>query len=88
MKVRILSSLALGSLTLAACASTPGAQPADMSAAQHEQAAASHEAEAAPHAAQYDPDAKADVNRCGENRRDPCWTSEVNPTKEHLADAA
>jgi hypothetical protein len=85
MKVRILSSLLFGSAFIA-CASTPGAQPADMSAAQHDQAAGVHEAQATPHDAQYDPTAKKEVSHCGGNRN-PCWTSEVNPTKEHLDEA-
>jgi hypothetical protein len=73
-------------LVLAGCASTPGAQPQDMSKAQHEQAAAQHEQMAEPHAAAFDPNASAVKTTCGDPRR-PCWTSTSNPTEEHKADA-
>jgi hypothetical protein len=73
-------------LGLAACASTPGAQPQDMSKAQHEQAAAQHEQAADPHAAQYNPAASVATEKCGDPRR-PCWTSTSNPTDAHKADA-
>jgi hypothetical protein len=78
-----------GALALVGCASTPGARPQDMSAAQHEQSAAAHEAEANPHAAQYDPNARAATTKCrgGKGVNEPCWTSTSNPTKEHLEDA-
>lgn len=85
MKSCILSSLALASLALSGCASTPGARPSDMSAVQHEQAAASHETEATPHAGQYDPNAQTTSIRC--DGRHPCWTSTSNPTEQHLSDA-
>jgi hypothetical protein len=84
MKLHIIATLAFGSSTLIACASTPGAQPQDMSAAAHEQAAASHEAEAAPHATQYDPNAVQTTSHC--DGKHPCWTSTSNPTAQHLAD--
>src|SRR5690349_21106778 len=71
---------------LAGCASTPGAQPQDMSKAQHEQAAAQHERTADPHAAQYNPAASVVTEKCGDPRR-PCWTSISNPTDAHKADA-
>jgi hypothetical protein len=71
-------------LGLAGCASTPGAQPQDMSKAQHEQAAAQHEQAAGPHAASYDPNAKETKERCA---RGGCWTLETNPTAEHKAEA-
>ena len=86
MKIHVCSTFSIGSLALIACASTPGAQPSDMSAAQHEQAAASQESQAAPHEAQYNPTAKQAVSHCGGNRS-PCWTSEINPTQDHLSDA-
>src|SRR5579859_8138955 len=73
-------------LGIAGCASTPGAQPQDMSKAQHEQAAASHEQMAEPHAQQYDPAASVEKQKCGDPRR-PCWTWLANPTDEHKADA-
>jgi hypothetical protein len=43
MKFRAITALTFVSSALVACASTAGAQPADMSAVQHEQAAAGHE---------------------------------------------
>jgi hypothetical protein len=73
-------------LGLAGCASTPGAQPQDMSKAQHEQAAAAHEQEATPHAQSYDPAASVDLTKCGDPRR-PCWTQVSNPTQQHKSDA-
>lgn len=63
------------------CASTPGAQPHDMGAAQHEVMAANEETTAEHHAAQYDPDASVKRERCN---RGACWTSITNPTAEHL----
>jgi hypothetical protein len=91
MKFRVVS-IAFGSLALAACASTPGARPSDMSSAAHEQAAAAHEAEATPHATQYDPNATATQTSgigCAKayNSGKPCWTSATNPTQQHLDDA-
>ncbi len=73
-------------LGLAGCASTPGAQPQDMSKAQHEQAASAHDQMADPHAQAYDPAASVEKQRCGDPRR-PCWTWLANPTEEHKADA-
>lgn len=70
---------------LAGCASTPGAKPHDMSTAQHEAAATAHQSEADPHAAAYDPNAQQAQTRCA--GRGGCWTSVVNPTAEHKADA-
>ena len=84
MKFQALKALAFGSSTLIACASTPGAHPQDMSAAQHEQAATAHEAEAAPHGAQYNPSAEKTTSRC--DGKHPCWTSTSNPTEQHLSD--
>jgi hypothetical protein len=90
MTFRVVTSLALGSFALAACASTPGARPADMSVTAHEQAAASHEAEATPHAEQYDPNAKRTQTGgigCQSGYIPggrPCWTSVTNPTQQHL----
>jgi len=88
MTPRSASYLAFTTLALGACASTPGAKPADMTAAQHQEAAASHETEAAPHAGAYNPSAKPEV-RCGERGYTTgiCWNSSSNPTAEHKADA-
>jgi hypothetical protein len=71
---------------LAGCASTPGAQPQDMSKAQHEQAATAHDQMAEPHAQAYNPAASVEKQRCGDPRR-PCWTWLANPTEEHKVDA-
>jgi hypothetical protein len=85
MKIHALTALTFVSSALVACASTPGAQPADMSAVQHEQAAAGHEAQATPHAEQYVPGAQANKTTC--DGKHPCWTSISNPTQGHLDDA-
>jgi hypothetical protein len=80
-------SMTIASLfALAGCASTPGAQPQDMSKAQHEQAAAAHDQAADPHAAQYSPAASVATEKCGDPRR-PCWTSISNPTEQHKTEA-
>jgi hypothetical protein len=70
-----------------ACASTPGAQPHDMSAASHEGMASAEDKSAAAHAAQYDPEAAAEKVRCG-GTNPACWTSLENPTTEHRQMAA
>jgi hypothetical protein len=85
MKPHSFIALTFTSAALVACASTPGAQPADMSAVQHEQAASAHEAEATQHAGQYDPTAQASAKAC--DGKHVCWTSVSNPTKGHLDDA-
>jgi hypothetical protein len=71
---------------LAGCASTPGAQPQDMSKAQHEKEAAAHEQVADPHAQAYKPAASVESQKCGDPRR-PCWTRLSNPTEEHKTEA-
>ena len=75
-------------LILGACASTPGAQPHDMSAAQHEAMAKQSEQASATHLTQYDANANKPETRCGPGGGGatsgrPCWTSIVNPTAEH-----
>jgi hypothetical protein len=70
---------------LGACASTPGAQPHDMSVAQHEAMAANAERGAASQQAQYDPNAIVRTTSC--NSKAPCWTSTTNPTAEHVDEA-
>lgn len=77
-------TVALPSLCVA-CGSTPGAQPHDMSAAQHEAMATGESRTAAAHAAQFSPDASVEVDRC--LGRGGCWTSTKNPTAEHLEEA-
>jgi hypothetical protein len=86
MTPSIRSSTIVAMLGLAGCASTPGAQPQDMSKAQHEQAAAAHDQAADPHASAYSPAATVAAEKCGDPRR-PCWTSISNPTEQHKADA-
>ena len=68
--------------TLTACGGTPGAQPHDMSAAQHEAMAQRAEQGAALHQAQYSPDAGVTTELCNP-RSSACWTSSTNPTAEH-----
>ena len=88
--MRTLFILLAGTLA-AACASTPGARPTDMSAASHEAAAKQHGDEADGHAAQFDPKVTALRERCrGGSARvgaESCWTSVVNPTSEHSDEA-
>ena len=76
---------------ISACASTPGADPHDMSAAHHEAMAANEDAEAKGHAEQHDPEAEVAVRRCSNHKGrledGACWTSITNPTAEHLAEA-
>lgn len=67
--------------TFAACATTPGANPHDMSASEHEGHAEAQAKEAEGHASQYDPSAKVERRRC--SPRTGCWTSVQNPTAEH-----
>ncbi len=69
--------------SVAAACAAPGTQPHDMSQAGHEQAAASEETQAEQHAAQYD--AGATETKGGCPPKGVCWTSQVNPTSEHLA---
>lgn len=70
---------------LVGCVSTPGANPHDMSAAQHQAAANDHDQLADAHAGQYSADASATVWRC--SRRGACWTSTTNPTAAHQDEA-
>lgn len=86
--------LSLAVFALSACGpkKTPGANPHDMSEAQHEQAAAQEDALAESHAAQFDPNAEFKDVSCGgtnpHGARRICWTSSTNPSAEHLAMAA
>lgn len=80
-------------LVLSACASTPGARPHDMSAAQHEAAAGAAEKQAAAHEAQVQPNARAEEERCSvigpsEPIGYTCWTDVVNPTRKRADRAA
>ena len=64
------------------CAASPGTQPHDMSQAGHEQAATAEETQAEQHAAQFDAGATETKRTCPP--KGACWTSETNPTSEHL----
>jgi hypothetical protein len=79
-------------LILAACASTPGAQPHDMSAAQHEAMARQDDQASTTHLTQFDANATKTETRCGPGGGNatsgrPCWTSTVNPTAAHAKTA-
>jgi hypothetical protein len=88
-----------GALLSACAATTPGAQPHDMSASAHESEGGKHEGFAGQHAAQYEPKAATERLSCqpGSSRSGPnatvalvadaCWTSVQNPTQEHLEEA-
>jgi hypothetical protein len=56
-----------------------------MSAAQHETTAGQEEQAAQGHSEQYNPEAKVTTQRCS---RAVCWSSDINPTEQHKADAA
>ena len=93
MHERALASIGIA-FVLAACAatSTPGANPHDMSSAEHNASAEQHAAVANAHQAQYDPDAAVNKRHCSVGRAardtfDVCWTSSVNPTKDHVEQA-
>ncbi len=79
------------SLLCAACGgTTSGTRPHDMSAAGHDRAAAGEAQSAASHDTSYDPTASAPLHCGGPAFVDlatSCWTTEVNPTAAHRADA-
>ena len=81
-----MKTIAIGCIlslaVMAACASNPGTQPHDMSAAQHAQAASEHEKMGMAHEGLVDP--KADVNDC-EGYLGSCWSS--NPASQHREEA-
>lgn len=80
--MRTALSIIVATTVLAACASTPNANPHDMSAAQHQAAATDHDRLADTHAAaQYGADASVGVQNCDD--RGGCWTSTTNPTEAH-----
>jgi hypothetical protein len=89
----VMSVLAFGALASTACASNPIPQTTDAAAAQHEQLAAHDDQLAAKQAAKYDPAARQTKQRCTgrapreEAEIEVCWTSEVNPTADHLKKA-
>ena len=86
---QLLSTLALG-LPVSCAATTPGAQPHDMSAPQHEAMAANEGKKAELHSAQYDPGASIKSERCNRGAAartggdEGCWTSITNATAAHL----
>ena len=85
MRIRLsISSMTV--LGFAACASSQGTRPLDMSTTQHEAAAGQEQAAAEQHGGQYDPNAKTESKQCG--RDAVCWTSANNPTDQHKAEAA
>lgn len=73
----------------AACASTPGARPHDMSTAQHEREGQSQAAAAEADAAKYNSNAPVGNARCQPSApgSEPCWTSITNPTADYLRSA-
>ena len=75
---------------LVGCASTPGAQPHDMSIEQHEAAAVAEENRAGQHQAQFDPESSEREARCigPKASSQPCWTTLKNPTETHSKEAA
>ena len=86
------TTAAITMAALAACASNPGTQPNDMSAAQHEAMANQQAAEAREHDAKYDPNASTEApHRCHEGsvatEASPCWSSSSNPTAHNLNEA-
>jgi hypothetical protein len=89
MKIKMARSIGFTSLVglAAACASTPGAKPHDMSAAQHDLQGQGHAAAADRHAAQPHAEASVERTRCsrggGRTEDGGCWTSVRNPTDEH-----
>lgn len=97
---RIITMGPAGLPLLAACVSTPGARPQDMSAARHEATAAVAERQAEEHQAQYNPKAQAATEPCnntgpGQAVGGACWTGSidpwadpVNPTQVHADLAA
>jgi hypothetical protein len=80
-----LCTMTLLTASIAACATTPGAAPQDMSAAQHEAVARNEETSAQIHAARYNPDASASTELCSSEGDCRPWPS--NPTAEHLEEA-
>jgi hypothetical protein len=87
---RALATVFVSTL-LAACGAS-GTRPHDMSVVHHEEAAGAEDTVAAAHAAEYDASASGPL-RCGATGASvalgsPCWTSDVNPTEAHRAEAA
>ena len=90
----VMPQLAFAALALTACASTPPTPTTTEAAAdKHDQLAAHHDQAAATQVAKYDPAARQTKYRCtGKGARaevdvEVCWTSEINPTADHLKKA-
>ena len=74
-------------LTIAGCASTPGARPHDMSVAQHEGMANEQARLADREQAQYDPSLTTTTRRCSSGlpgKQVACWSDTTNPSASHL----
>lgn len=90
MRTLILPAFLSSLLFVACAASTPGAQPHDMSATAHESAAKEHRAEADSHSADFNPDAGFTTERCSRGNKNAdgvCWTAIQNPTATHREEA-
>lgn len=87
MKTTILGACCITLLIASGCASTPGAKPGDMSAADHEKMARSAELTAGTHTADYDANAKVTDVECTATEGLICWESARNPTASHREDA-
>lgn len=90
----VMPQLAFAALALTACASAPPTPTTTEAAAdQHDALAAHNDQAAAKQAAKYDPAARQEKYRCtGRTAREGidvevCWSSEVNPTADHLKKA-
>lgn len=89
----VLASSILGLLFASGCATTKGARPHDMSAAQHDAMAAQEARAGAADARAYDPSQTTTTESCqnpsrGPDPEDVCWTSESNPTAIFREEAA
>jgi hypothetical protein len=84
----ILSIAASSALVLGCAPRTPGANPSDMSAAQHEAMARREYGQAEADSAQYHPSARVRSESCPDILGNPvCWSSSANPTRQHLEQA-
>lgn len=93
MKTRIGQAL-VAACFVGGCATVYGPEPQDLSAPEHEQAARAQEAAAEAQEAQYDSAATVVSEQCqpplpGDlSTSGLCWTTDWNPTEEHLIQAA
>jgi hypothetical protein len=93
--MRHLTIVVLLTAGLAACASTPGARPHDMSAADHEAMANRQAQEGAAHSEQYDKKQTVETRHCSSTTggftsggfEPSCWTESDNPTLAHREEA-